>query len=147
MTISIVVSNTYCVVFFLLLRLVYPRCCQFLWIIHCWLPLWCSLTLIDKLVAPYVPIVDQYVIYLTNIRRRYFNSWTSVVSLLVCFSPPVRYIMCSIPANKYTSKVPHNLFMSILRPLILAWRLISFFDLRIMITPLASSNSSYYEIY
>ena len=61
----IVVSNTYFVVFFFVLCLVYggvqhilccgfalfffalcPTCCQFLWIVHFWLPFWCSLTFI-----------------------------------------------------------------------------------------------------
>jgi hypothetical protein len=42
----IVVSNTYCVVFFFVF---FPSCvpyicCQFLWIVHFWLPLQCSLT-------------------------------------------------------------------------------------------------------
>jgi hypothetical protein len=41
----IVVSNTYCVVFlFCFSPSCVPKCCQFLWIVHSWLPLWYSLT-------------------------------------------------------------------------------------------------------
>ena len=43
----IVVSNTYCVVFCLSSSYVIcTQCCQFLWIVHSWLPLRCSLTFI-----------------------------------------------------------------------------------------------------
>jgi hypothetical protein len=38
------VSNTYCVVFCVLFFFVLcALCCQFLWIVHCWLPLRYSL--------------------------------------------------------------------------------------------------------
>ena len=39
----LVVSNTYCVVFFFVSC---ARCCQFLWIVHLWMPLRYSLTFI-----------------------------------------------------------------------------------------------------
>jgi hypothetical protein len=41
-----VVSNTYCVVFLFFKASSCVLCCQFLWIVHFWLPLRYSLTLI-----------------------------------------------------------------------------------------------------
>ena len=37
------VSNTYCIVYFFVL---FTLCCQFLWIVYFWVPLWYSLTFI-----------------------------------------------------------------------------------------------------
>jgi hypothetical protein len=42
----VVVPNTYCVVFLLFFFVLCTLCCQFLWIVHFWLPLQYSLTFI-----------------------------------------------------------------------------------------------------
>ena len=64
----IVVSNTYYVVFFsLFLSVLCTLCCQFLWIVHLWLPLRYSLAFIYRL----------------N-RRMYNNAYIRVLSLLLC---------------------------------------------------------------
>ena len=59
---AIVVSNTYCVVFFVCLSSSCVLCCQFLWNIHSWLPLGFSLTFIFVLclVYPMLPVSLEY---------------------------------------------------------------------------------------
>jgi hypothetical protein len=42
----ILVSNTHCVVFYWFFFVLCTQCCQYLWIVHFWLPLWYSLTFI-----------------------------------------------------------------------------------------------------
>jgi hypothetical protein len=44
----IVVSNTYCFVFLFVFFVLCTLYCQFLWIVHFWLPLRCSLTFIHN---------------------------------------------------------------------------------------------------
>jgi hypothetical protein len=49
----IVVSKTYCVVFLLLFFVFCNLCCQFLWIVHFWLPLRYSLTFIEQYIGQF----------------------------------------------------------------------------------------------
>jgi len=61
----IVVSKTYCVVFFYILC---ALCCQFHGIVHLWLPLRCSPTLISSLLFPLIPPIHNIVLQDIQIR-------------------------------------------------------------------------------
>ena len=96
-----VVSNTYSVVF-LLVFVLCTLCCQFLWIVHIWLPLWYSLTFND---FPYaIKNIHQYP-YSNSLNNskfehyvdRIFSNWLEIRGDL--WNSYVSFIYWPIPSN------------------------------------------------
>jgi hypothetical protein len=78
----IVVSNTYCVVFFFVLCTV---CCQFLWIVPFWLPLRYSLTFIYLL--PSLCACLSHFISLSLYSRSLSKGFVHTNPSIVCWPP------------------------------------------------------------